>query len=52
MLWFSRISAEHHDKISEAVDVCRDLISSYTKHIHDMLKIQRGLRERVLNLHV
>lgn len=47
---FSRISADYHEKIPEAVDVCRDLISSYSKHINDMLKIQRAPRERVLNL--
>lgn len=45
-----RISAEHHDKIPEAVEVCRDLANTYLKQINDMLKIQRAPRERICNL--
>ncbi|KAK3910456.1 Nucleolar pre-ribosomal-associated protein 1 [Frankliniella fusca] len=45
-----RISAEHQDRIPEAVEVCRDLVNTYLKQINDMLTIQRSPRERICNL--
>lgn len=36
-----RISANHHNKVPEAVEACRELLHSYSKCINDMLKRQR-----------